>query len=104
MDERYQEYGWDYDGTGIYWGDRGAAMISKAPYSTDTNGVRTLKKAANMRILSLIMDHGRIPFELVRGNEETYVQISARRAQDLRMIYEYIRDSLTKEGLAKVNT
>ena len=66
MDERYQEYGWDYDGTGIYWGDRGAAMISKAPYSTDTNRVKTVNNADNVRSMSLIRNYGIITLDLVR--------------------------------------
>ena len=48
-------------------------MISEAPYATDTNGVRTVNKAYNMRILLLIRYHGIIPFDLVRYNEENYV-------------------------------
>ena len=61
-------------------------MISEAPYATDTNGVRTVNKAYNMRILLLIRYHGIIPFDLVRYNEENYVRQSTRRAKDSRMM------------------
>ena len=40
-------------------------MISETPYSTDANGVRTFKKASNIRSLALIRDHGVITFDLV---------------------------------------
>ena len=49
-------------------------MIYEAPYSTDTNGVRTVNMESNMRILSLIRDHGRIQLNLVRENEDTYMR------------------------------
>ena len=49
-------------------------MISKAPYSTDENEVRTVNKADNVIILSLIKYHGRIPFDFMKENKETYVQ------------------------------
>ena len=78
-------------------------MTSDAEYSTDANGVRTVNKTSNMRSLSLIRDHGRIKFDLVRENEETYAKKSAQRNQDSRMMYKCIRDSLTKEGLAKIS-
>ena len=32
MDERLQEYGWEYNGTGIAWVNRGVVMIYKSPY------------------------------------------------------------------------
>ena len=48
-------------------------MIYKAPYSTGANGARTIKRSYNTRGLSLIMDHGRITFDLVKENNDTYV-------------------------------
>ena len=47
LDEILQEYGWEYGGTGIAWGDMGVVMIAKDPYSTNASGVRTVNKAAN---------------------------------------------------------
>ena len=46
LDEISQEYGWEYDGTGIAWGDMGVVMIAEEPYSTNAKGVRTVNKAA----------------------------------------------------------
>ena len=62
-------------------------MISEAPYSTDANVFRMVNKAANVIILSLIRDHGMIPFNLVRENKGDYVQQSTRCAQGSRMMY-----------------
>ena len=73
LDERSQEYIWDYNDTGIVWGDWGVVMIYEAPYSTGANGFRTVNNTYNMRSLSLIRDHGRIQFDLMRENKETYV-------------------------------
>ena len=78
-------------------------MISKAPYSTDENEVRTVNKADNVIILSLIRYHGRIPLDLVRYNKDTYALQSTQHAQDSRIMYEFVRYPLTKEGLEKVN-
>ena len=44
----------------------GVVMVYKEPYSIDANGFRILTKAVNMIILSLIRNHGNIPFDLVR--------------------------------------
>ena len=51
-------------------------MISEAPYSTDANGVRKVNKADNARRMSLIRNHGKTPFKVVRDNMETYVKQS----------------------------
>ena len=49
-------------------------MIAKAPYSTDAKEVRMVKNSGNVRSLSLIKYHGRIPFDFMKENKETYVQ------------------------------
>ena len=51
-------------------------MIAKVSFSTDANGVRTVNKSSYVKILSIIRDHGIIPFDLVKGNKDTYVQQS----------------------------
>ena len=63
-------------------------MTSDAEYSTDANGVRKVNKADNARRMSLIRNHGKIPFKVVRDNMETYVKQSTLRAQDSIMMYE----------------
>ena len=62
MDDRSQEYGWYYNGTGIACGNRSVVMIDEAPYSTGANGVRAVNKSDNVRSMSQIRDHGKIIF------------------------------------------
>ena len=51
-------------------------MIVKVSCSTDANGVRTVNKSSYVKSLSIIRDHGIIPFDLVRENTDTYVRQS----------------------------
>ena len=56
-------------------------MIEEATYSTDTNGIRTVNKSANIRSLSLIRHHGRVKFDLARENTKNYLQQSTQLTQ-----------------------
>jgi hypothetical protein len=52
--------------------------------------------------INLITDYGRISLERIQEVEDMRINQQTRLAQDIRALYECLKNSLTKEGLAKV--
>jgi hypothetical protein len=79
---RAEEYGWTAPG-GVFW------------VALDSN--QGTPKA------NLLVDYGRFGLERIQEHEETYINDQSRLAQDDRLLYECLINSLSISGKAKLN-
>ena len=83
LEERAQEYGWDDPNTGIL-------MVPTDP--------------ANPFVLTnLLTNYGEVSMTAITAFEQTYIDRECRAAQDTRMLYTCIMNSLSKEAKTKVH-
>ena len=80
LEKRANEFGWSKPG--------GLLFISPRPNATPKN---------------LLVDYGQINLERIQQEENAKINLQDRRAQDDRMLFECIMNSLSAVGQAKVN-
>ena len=83
LDTRASEYGWSDDVTGILW-------IPEIP-SDITSDLRYI-----------VEEYGTISFEILKEHEDTYVTSQSRVAQDNRMLYACLMNSISKDAKKKI--
>jgi hypothetical protein len=83
LKSRAEAFGWSRSPDGILW----------IPATDDANAER----------INILEEWGRLSLERVTNHEQTYLFTQTRAAQDDRMLYECILNSVSKTGRAKLN-
>ena len=85
LENHARKYGWVREYTGIFWIPHDIENPEEEPY------------------INLITNYGEVTLETLTEWERTYLSSETREAQDSVQAYYAIRQSLSEEGLKKVN-
>ena len=103
--EKLEEELYDCTPEGFYQFIKSLKKRAESYGWTEINGVFMVAPDNNpgTRAINVLEDYGRITLERITQHELTYINVQNRMAQDDRMVYECIMNSLSIDGKAKLN-